>query len=371
MSKTIDPIGYQFYFRCTTDNETEPVLMEQLVRFIQQALPYIKQWISLEHNYSFLVNGGEFMHPVRQDSPLISFINSELAAFAQPRLTVDDPDLSTQSHMKYFYIKNFSPQIPGKYLSGQKKTTAAYPCFLDNKSCDLFEDTDVEKLLDTLCCPTPDLRGIFWRASYFGWSVFQISLKTYYAKSNSPQGAKVMAEFEHVLSIQMPRFLFNANQEVFPFQEEWMRQLAALCNAFDYAAGSVQMDHMTININPSFTPQGQFISHQEYFTPGKLPGFAWGMGLSRKIAEAIPASVLSDIQSTFCKAEQLSGGGLSLQLSEDIHHLPRSTNDQLHRIVLPVLTPTVIYLSNTSFSYRISTTIDKVSWKGSQWTVVC
>ena len=90
-----------------------------------------------------------------------------------------------------------------------------------------------------------------------------------------------------------------------------------------------------------------------------------------KKAEAIPASVLSDIQSTFCKAEQLSGGGLYLQLSEDIHHLLRSTNDQLHRIVLPILTPTVIDLSNTSFSYRISTTVDKVSWDHSHWNIIC
>ncbi len=196
-------------------------------------------------------------------------------------------------------------------------------------------DGILRKLHRILNCPSDDLRGFPFPKRAFKPSDSRMSVsytavpwRGIFVGPDSP----VLCT-QHEVAISIPRMVLDAMEMAFPFQEAWQKLLCRLCERFLGGMGCIELDTASSDVLPAFGP----LTPLEMPGSRCIPGTAWGMALSPQQAVQLPPRETLLASGVFRAVVPLDGGGLYLQLTEDVSCVSRAASAAQWRLLAPYL----------------------------------
>lgn len=310
MAKFYDPICYQLVFIAKSDEPHKELMRDWALETMHDLTPYILDYVRAAKPYDL-----ELSQYGRAISMTCDNVEDELGQF-QPNLMKKD--------FVYTALSNFQRRPPDSMtynLSAREAKAQKERIMLVSPKMDMRPSA--EKILAVSNCPDPLLRTVSFPITS-AWSDF---FSFYFCCMKNREGV-----YYHKAEIQLPRVLLDRAGIVFPFQEKWVSRLKSACGQFRYASGAVKMD-MTKSHYNALIINGVI---SDPCSPG-IPGYAWGLCLSPVQAEQLRQSGALVGSTPFFKVENLSHGGLYLQLTDDVNRVEREENERMVEFLRPYL----------------------------------
>ena len=349
-----DPITYQLYFSCVSENRHEKALGIALHETLKEMMPYFVSFIKLSPDNTFTLNfcgqregkSITYNRCLRFDLPDIfnTFYDHPQHAFE----TVSNLCLNTD--LDYAYLtthhhkisQNLMEQLDGKQAREMRAKTV-----LKSRKSD--KECIPGNILAALSCPTDDLRNILCPAN-IAWREFMSFFCTTYEQ-------KCPGQYQHILFVQLPRVLLDYHNEQFPFQEIWCERIRKLCGIFTHSVGAVKMDAMLSHYRPGII--NRHTSHNHDSTPpsltAKLPGYAWAVCYTKDQIAALGG--INTVQSWNCfhHIEVMPNGNVFLQLTDDVNVVKRETLMKAGCLLRPNLRMGMSFrMDNLPISFRLA-----------------
>lgn len=320
--KLYDPLSYQFAFRAITDGKDDVVLNPICEAFLQELLPYIKEWENetTEKNPMFCIEprSGDYLDVQFCDS-FDDYINQMMQE-------------EGKGPFNKFIFTQYGRGMPDKYcVHLNAKEGKARKKYFDTREIMDIEERKA-RTAEIMLYPQERMQGICYPLSYFTRRALSINMsispiprsgdlppwKIYrnWNYGQFPYGYRDKRRRIVSVKVDFPRMLLCGKE--FPFQSAWVERLKTLGNQFPVSLGMVELD----------VTEGSKISNfsvgymkKAPFDPN-LPDYAWTMMFPKYQVEGVGGLPFFTRKNLFYNVEELNDGNVFIQMTENIDEVP-------------------------------------------------
>lgn len=358
----VDPIGYKLYIGVESNKEILPEMTEAVLRLSEAFYPYAE-----------IVSKSNGTDASKDFFDRVDTLFSGQASSEDFRTywTGLQERLRSNPEAGFSYVPT---KIKVPRSSQKKPKVDMLPVCKQTIECvamGMKDDPLLQEALESLVsCPSDDLRGVYAPRKNMRIS-FALLLLHNCIERREPQNGK---KYLHRLVIQIPRYVADAVETGFTLQEQWVDAAKAICSCHEHAIASVCMDTMRLNGIPDFCTGDVCISRAEFQDDAhwntnemyELPGYAWGMCITRKHLERLGGwERLQREKGIFFTAEPLDNGGAYLQLTPNVNVIRRDENRLMAEFMAPALRNGKFNIPAYDVpSYRLHVPAGQLHWKG-------